>query len=880
MPLNKTDFLKIHEKIEHFKANGKLTQLEVKLLDKINATARKFEQIILQSLSTGNAQNMGEIEDLCIILSKLNQDPLLQNKISPKFQRELEDLTEKMRSVAENYKDVALVQTRLESYEQSADLAIESLTAQQKALEEGHFILTIDDDLTILALFDQLIGFYKTYEHQESLPLYHAELISRLTHEAYALRFNREEFCSEFREAVEVEVLKALQDFHRESSADPEANEQYETLLLTLIEAKNKIELAKATLDSHIQSLNQPEEPTTKLFKEFTALHGQLGRDLEFMENQIKLLYEKQTVGFFGRMKISSRGKQIEHNVRIMKEVEEDVPKGWGKKLLSLAMWGLYLTPQISALAQFAGRTYQAVATGESPLKETADLMSKQAFARQVSELPIDEQQTIDLEVNTIHGVLNGYIPLTESMAEKLPEAAAYLEDIKSETSIVPDNQVSNPASTHYIPIPILSRDEANMHALRYMGSQVQEHYEASGKQLAWERPFGNLPDQSWDYSSLAERPQSMFNLFGQECADSIREAKTGVPLEENERFQKLQEHTKAVFGVKLPIDWFSGWLLNQAWSDERLDNFEDWFAHNLECQVMQHISNQDIHVKTEATGATGHVPLSLSGTTSVDASDKSQTVKTEPSLLITDTRQFEVIENLSDEIYPGKEMFAEPLTSSASRPSSPLKVAVDVYRYVKDKVKGLWGASASISDKTLLHQLGDFFGKNTGLEGYNQIEAYKFYRGLISSLLSNGGETEHLQKMGQRIDKAIQLSRLLNGDVNHFQNQLKAELSELITGDSFFLAGGWAGDPAGHALIYEIIKQSENVFSFRIYNTGSGTEHHVSENLHLKRKIVPYVEIQMFPLIGSWDVHFCLPCNYFKRKFQWIRLGAQMIYI
>lgn len=418
-----------------------------------------------------------------------------------------------------------------------------------------------------------------------------------------------------------------------------------------------------------------------------------------------------------------------------------------------------------------------------------------------------------------------------------------------------------DPSANNRIPIPILPSDEANAHAMRYLGQQVREHYEETGKQLPFENPHGSLPswDQLFNFIPPEEKPQSMFSLFGQECADSIREAKTGVPLDENVRYQSLQKHVQDTFGTRLPKEWFEGWILGQEWSDERLDNFQDWFAHNLECQIRQYISNRDIHVKNDNVTAVSSL---LSGPVSVGASQKMEPVQTEANRLDAGSRQFEVISGVADDIHPGNEIFDNPLTSDASRLSSPLKAVFDVYHYVARQAKWLFGATVS-TDSTLLHQLGDFFGENTGLEGYNQIEAFKFYRSLISQLMQTEGETGPLKKMDQQLERAIRLSKLIHGNVDHFRNELRTELKQLQPDESVVLSGGWRGDPGGHAIIYEIIKQSDQTVSFRLYNTGEGIQHHVKETWNLKEKVVPYTEISNValekvlerPFLRAWQL-------------------------
>ena len=191
--------------------------------------------------------------------------------------------------------------------------------------------------------------------------------------------------------------------------------------------------------------------------------------------------------------------------------------------------------------------------------------------------------------------------------------------------------------------------------------------------------------------------------------------------------------------------------------------------------------------------------------------------------------------------------------TSQGSRLSSPFSSIYQAYRYVADKVSSLLGASSessetveslALADKTLLHQFGDFFGKDTGLEGYSQIEAFKFYRALILDVMSREGESENLQRMVANLANAISLSIRLFGKVDELRMDLRTALEKLNPKESVFLSGGWVGNPSGHAVVYEIIRQNNGSFTFRIYNSGSGLEYHISKTHHLKEKVVPFVEI------------------------------------
>ena len=321
------EFLHIHKEIDQLKTDGKLTSGELKLIRQINETIGMFEKIVLQALNTGNSREFGEVKKLHLILDKLHKDPLLKNKISPELYQELETLSEKMKALGESYQVIDSVNKKIERYEDKADEAIESMAVQQEALEHGNPDFAVSSDLAILKVFDKLVQLYKHFEHKDSLPLYYREFVSKLTQELYAIRFHREEFCTEYQAAVETEVLRNLQAIHQ-TPVDPLVEKQYEALLNIMQDAKSKIAETKSTLDGHIDALSEPEEGTEKLFHEIHAIRTQLDHDLKFLENQMTKLSERQSIGWMGRWTLYSRGRQIEHNVRIVKEVEEDKPIG------------------------------------------------------------------------------------------------------------------------------------------------------------------------------------------------------------------------------------------------------------------------------------------------------------------------------------------------------------------------------------------------------------------------------------------------------------------------------------------------------------------------------------------------------------------------
>ena len=600
-----------------------------------------------------------------------------------------------------------------------------------------------------------------------------------------------------------------------------------------------------------------------------------MDNDLKFLTKQIGILSKKLPIGLKGEWTIHWRGQEVKRNVRVIQELKEEKTPGWGQKLLHLSLWGLYLTPQIHSFANFATQSYKAWNTGESPLKESADIMSEIAFARHSNELPLKEQQEAVLEMSYIQGILSGYIPFSEFLVNEYPALATYLEPLTIDVALQPKGEVISPDTAVFIPMPILTANEANRHAMRFLGQQVREHYKSTGKQLSYENPNINLSAWNQDpYVPPEEQPTSVFTILGEECVEAIHEAKSGVLPNESIKLKNLQNHIQTIFGTPLPMKWFETWIFSQEWHEDRLEHFQDWIAQNLEMQARKHISQQNIHEhKTPSTSA----PKSFADLPAAFLAEE-ESSKSESELVI-ETRHIEPLQEFQDPIDSVENMVnGGVFTSSTSMLSSPASVALNVYNVFCDQIKNFYNDQLlplvgdilfvkktwnENSDKLLLHQFGDFFGKNTGLEGRNPIQAFEFYRDLLSTLLlEQNQDSQYLQEVQNLLDKldqAISLTKILYSNVNEFQSELEQALKKLSPNESVFLPGGWAGPQGGHAMVYEIIKLTENSFSFRLYNRGMGSEHHFSVLSQLKNKILPFVEITNIPLESLLERPFLL---------------------
>jgi hypothetical protein len=829
-PQNSLAFLKIHKQINELME--KLGPID-KVLNNINRITLQFEKIVINSIQNSNSGDAGVIENLSNELNQLKNDPLFKegkDSLSKPLYQELVSLEKVMKSLAKNYQAYASAQHEIGQCELHAEKASDSLIDQMEKLEQGGKDFLLSNDLSSLKILNKFLTLIEKYKDESAFSLYRSEFLSKLSWQISNIHFNLQDFYAEYRNALKAEVLNTL----KEINLNP-LNTDYQSLLTVLKENKNKITRAKKDLATHLNSFDTSDIAMKKLYKEIKSICDELDEQLKFLEQQIKILTEKQPIGIMGRWTIYSREKQVEHNIRQLKDIEVDKPAGWGQKVLTAGLWGLYLTSSIGSLVQFMGmanRAWESPGVAPDDLRQAANTMSKAAFIQQANTLPLDRQEEIAADMSNIQGVLNGYIPFTESFAKENPNVRDYLKTIPDNTP--PGDQIIVSGENNLFSAPTLPPKEADVYVVKYLGKEVREYYEETGKQLPWKNPLGNFLESPISYALEEEQPKSLFSTIGEICSKTIGEAKTGVPLNENIHLQKLQELVKSTFGIdELPRGWFE-WLTEQGWSNERLDHFSDWVSLKIKTDFIQHVRAQNIHVKeTEPP-----ILEMLSG------SSQKSTLGQSVNALATIQREFQVIEHVSDQIYPGNAIFNEPETSKASRLSSPLSIINNIYQIAVDKILNFWRTGPSTSDKMLMHQLGDFFGTDTGLEGHDPIEALKFYRDLTSSLIAKEGESDTLIKMNAGINRAITLSRALYQDVDTFKNLIKSELEALKFEESIFFTGGWIGSQGGHALIYEIIKKTPDNLAFRFYNTGLGTKYHASEMIGYKEKIIPYIEI------------------------------------
>lgn len=100
------------------------------------------------------------------------------------------------------------------------------------------------------------------------------------------------------------------------------------------------------------------------------------------------------------------------------------------------------------------------------------------------------------------------------------------------------------------------------------------------------------------------------------------------------------------------------------------------------------------------------------------------------------------------------------------------------------------------------------------------------------------------LNQLIKNYDNASKLLELFQNrtKLNQLRDELMKQLGELSSNQSLFLPGGWNG----HAVNYQITKQDDSNYTFRVYNEGGGIgEYHAESITGYKQQYFPFVEVR-----------------------------------
>lgn len=157
---------------------------------------------------------------------------------------------------------------------------------------------------------------------------------------------------------------------------------------------------------------------------------------------------------------------------------------------------------------------------------------------------------------------------------------------------------------------------------------------------------------------------------------------------------------------------------------------------------------------------------------------------------------------------------------------------------YPREHVEGL---NLKIDTTILTQVLGDIFIGGTSFEGapptYGIWFVHRFLNRLNPEQASEifGDKEQHVRiTLIDNLDFSLEpQSKLFTKDLSI--EGLKAKTKDLIallrtrldSGKSCFLAGGWIAPNGGHSINYEISKQENGKYTFKVFHRGAGIEYH-----------------------------------------------------
>lgn len=143
------------------------------------------------------------------------------------------------------------------------------------------------------------------------------------------------------------------------------------------------------------------------------------------------------------------------------------------------------------------------------------------------------------------------------------------------------------------------------------------------------------------------------------------------------------------------------------------------------------------------------------------------------------------------------------------------------------------------VKARMLFHLQADEFGSNSTLEGHQTIHPLKF---TLEYLRKRQKDPNCQGTISDALLKQIQDAVALAGSKTYVPTAKEQLQKALKEGSRILIPGGWIGKP-GHAMYYEVIAETPQTATFRIFNTGAGVGYHNPAIVGNKEKYQPYIE-------------------------------------
>lgn len=151
----------------------------------------------------------------------------------------------------------------------------------------------------------------------------------------------------------------------------------------------------------------------------------------------------------------------------------------------------------------------------------------------------------------------------------------------------------------------------------------------------------------------------------------------------------------------------------------------------------------------------------------------------------------------------------------------------------------------SEINERILFHIHGDEFGQGSELEGMNSTAVLNYIHSFFEKQGSYGLDPDKKKEVLAQLKAAEKLAQSSN-----FAKDARQALEDAAkTKKPVFMVGGWAGNPLGHTIYYEITpdtvpSDSKQTASIRFYQLGLGSDEHLGVIIGNKIKRKPYYEL------------------------------------
>ena len=179
---------------------------------------------------------------------------------------------------------------------------------------------------------------------------------------------------------------------------------------------------------------------------------------------------------------------------------------------------------------------------------------------------------------------------------------------------------------------------------------------------------------------------------------------------------------------------------------------------------------------------------------------------------------------------------------SSSQCQTIPSKQAepLDIEKY------SLLGRSVpKVGSRELAHILGDPYIGQSKWQGWGANSSLLVFLHHVAVMLRavvlSSQEQEEVRRLLARLQTTLIPQNYQS--VEKFQQDFEKRVSSLAPEESFFVSSGWMGRP-GHKIYIEVVKNGENEFGVRVYNTGGGLENHpyIIDGGH--KRFLPFLEL------------------------------------